>query len=103
MGTERVEKLSEIIDLGCCTCDIGMNIKIKGSVCTTVAIGYHCCRPTEWRLGAEKKAQGNKLDVAEIQMLRRICHWMCRVTLLDNEVIRCSHLLRKWAYFEEIP
>ena len=65
-------------------CDRRMNVKIKGTVYRTVV------RPA-LMYGAEtrvsKKAQENKLEVAEMRMLR----WMCRVTKLDkirNERIR---------------
>ena len=60
-------------------CDRRMNVKIKGKVYRTLMYGADT-----WAL---KKAQENKLEVAEMRMLR----WMCGVTKLDkmrNERIR---------------
>ena len=65
-------------------CDREMNVKTKGKVFTTVVRPAHMCMAETWVL---KKAQGNKLEVAEMRNLR----WMFRVTKLDkiiNERIR---------------
>ena len=67
-------------------CDRRMNVKIKGKVYRTVvrpALMYGA----ETRALNLKKAQENKLEVAEMRMLR----WMCGVTKLGkirNERIR---------------
>ena len=53
-------------------CYSTMNMKIEGKVYRTVVFGAET-----W---ASKKAQENKLKVAEMRMLR----WMCRVTKLDK-------------------
>ena len=65
-------------------CDRRMNVKIKGKVYRTVVRPALIYRAETWAL---KKAHENKLDVAEMRMLR----WMCGVTKLDkirNERIR---------------
>ena len=65
-------------------CDRRMNVQIKGNVYTTVARPALMYGTKTWAL---KKAQENKLEVAEMRMLR----WMCGVTKLDkirNERIR---------------
>ena len=58
-------------------CDRRMNEKIKGKVYRTVVRPALVYGSEIWAL---KKAQENKLEVAEMRMLR--C--MCRVTKLDN-------------------
>ena len=61
-----------------------MNVKIKGNVYRTVVRPALMCGAEKWAL---KKEQENKLEVAEMRMLR----WMCGVTKLDkirNERIR---------------
>ena len=61
-------------------------MKTKGKVFTTVVRPALMCMVQTW---AWKKAQGNKLEVAEMRMLR----WMFRVTKLDkirNRRIRCT-------------
>ena len=65
-------------------CDREMNVKTKVKVFTTVVRPALMCMAETWVL---KKAQGNKLEVAEMRILR----WMFRVTNLDkiiNERIR---------------
>ena len=65
-------------------CDRRMNTKIKGKVYRTVVRPALVYGADTWAL---KKAQENKLEVAEMRMLR----WMCGVTKLDkirNERIR---------------
>ena len=65
-------------------CDRRMNMKIKGKVYRTVVRPALMYGAETWAL---KKAQENKLEVAEMRMLR----WMCGVTKLDkirNERIR---------------
>ena len=64
--------------------DRKMNLNIKGNVSRTVVTPTIVYGADTW---ASKKAQENKLDVAEMRMLR----WMCGVTKLDkirNERIR---------------
>ena len=58
-------------------CDRRMNVKTKGKVYRTVVRLALMCMAETWAL---KKAQGNKLEVAEMRMLR----WMFRVTKLDK-------------------
>ena len=70
-------------------CDRRMNVRIKGMVYRTVVRPALMYGAETWAL---KKAQENKLEVAEMRMLR----WMCGVTKLDkirNERIRG---LQKW-------
>ena len=65
-------------------CDRRMNVKINGKVYRTVVRSALMYGAETWAL---KKAQENKLEVAEMRMLR----WMCGVTKLDkirNERIR---------------
>ena len=65
-------------------CDRRMNVKIKGKVYRTVVRPALMYGAETWAL---KKAQGNKLEVPEMRMLR----WMCGATKLDkirNERIR---------------
>ena len=58
-------------------CDRKMNVKIKGKVYRTVVMPALMSGAETWAL---KKAQENKLGVAEMRMLR----WMCGVTRLDK-------------------
>ena len=58
-------------------CDRRMNMKIKGKVYRTVVRPALMYGAETWAL---KKAQENKLEVAEMRMLR----WMCGVTKLDK-------------------
>ena len=58
-------------------CDRRMNVKINGKVYRTVVISALLYGAETWAL---KKAQENKLEVAEMRMLR----WMCGVTKLDK-------------------
>ena len=65
-------------------CDRGMNVKINGKVYRTVVRSALMYGAETWAL---KKAQENKLEVAEMRMLL----WMCGVTKLykiRNERIR---------------
>ena len=59
-------------------CDRKMNMKIKGKVYRTVARTALVYEADTWPL---KKAQENKLEVAEVRMLR----WMCGVTKETKE------------------
>ena len=82
-GWKNWKRLSGVL------CDMIMNVKIKVKVYITVVRSALMYGADTWAL---KKAQENKLEVAEMRMLR----WMCRVTKLDkirNERIRGQ---RKW-------
>ena len=71
-------------------CDRKMNVKIKGKGYRTVVRPSLMYGEETWVL---KKAQGIKVEVAEMRMLR----WMCGVTKLDkirNERIRVA--TKKW-------
>ena len=58
-------------------CDRRMNAKIKGTMYRTVVRPALMYGAETWAL---KKAQENKLEVAEMKMLR----WVCGVAKLDN-------------------
>ena len=58
-------------------CDRKMNVQIKRKVYSTVVRPALMHGAETWALN---KAQDNKLEVAEMRMLR----WMCGVTKLDN-------------------
>ena len=58
-------------------CDRRMNVKINGKVYRTVVRSALMYGAETWAL---KKAQENKLEVAEMRILR----WLCGVTKLDN-------------------
>ena len=58
-------------------CDMKLNVKIKGKVYTTVLSPALMVRAETWAL---KKAQENKLEVAEMRILR----WMCGGTKPDK-------------------
>ena len=77
-GCENWKRVSGVL------CDRKMNVKINWTVYRTVIIPALMYGAETWAL---KKAQENKLEVAEMRMLR----WMCGVTKLDkirNERIR---------------
>ena len=61
-------------------------MQIKGKVYRTVVIPALVYGAETWAL---KKAQGEKLEVAEMRMLR----WICRVTKLDK-IIRNERIRR---------
>ena len=58
-------------------CDRRMNVKIKGKVYRILVRPALVYEAETWAL---KKAQENKLEVAEMRMLR----WMCGVTMAER-------------------
>ena len=70
-GWKNWKKLSGVL------CDRRMNVTIKGNVYRTVVRPALMYGAETWAL---EKAQENKLEVAEMRILR----WVCRVTKLDK-------------------
>ena len=65
-------------------CDKKISARVKGKVCKTVVRPAMMYGAETWPIN---KAQGQKLDVAEMRVLR----WMCGITRMDkirNERIR---------------